>query len=47
MMFARPVAMNQFDLLGIGFVEGSIVGDQEASEAVDKRFSFAAGRVAW
>jgi len=41
MMFARPMAMDQFDFLSVGFVERGIVEDQQATSAVDKLLGLA------
>ena len=44
MVLAGPVAMDQFDLFGKGFVESSVVKDEQAAEAVDILLSFAPQR---
>jgi len=41
MMLARPVPMHQFAALRVRFVEGGVVGDQQAPPTVDQRCSFA------
>ena len=39
LVLARPVAADQFDLRGIGLVQGRVIQDQDTALAVDQRSS--------